>query len=54
MKALLAVIALIGVLAVAGTMDYHDALKEAEHYATMVCDGAWPNYKGFEVECNGH
>lgn len=53
MKTLLAVVALIGVIAVAGTMDYQDELKEAEHYAAMVCDEAWPNYKEVEVECSG-
>ena len=51
MKTLLAVIALVAVLGIVGTMDYQDELKEAEHYAAMVCDGSWPNYKGIEVDC---
>ena len=23
-------------------------------YTAMVCDEAWPNYKGVEVDCSGH
>ena len=53
MKKLLAVAALIGVIGIVGTMDYQDELKDAERYATMVCDGRWPNYKGIEVDCSG-
>lgn len=52
MKTLLVVVAIITGLGVVGTMDYQDKLKEAEHYAAMVCDGSWPNYKGIEVDCN--
>ena len=52
MKTLLAVVALIAAIGV-GTMDYQDELREAEHYAAMVCDGNWPNYKGIEVDCSG-
>lgn len=54
MKTLLAVVALVAGLGVAGTMDYQDELKEAEHYEVMVCDGSWPNYKSIEVDCNGY
>lgn len=54
MKNLLAVVALIAVVGIAGTMDYHDALKEAERYVEMVCNGHWPNYKSVEVDCDGH
>lgn len=54
MKTLLAVVALIAVVGIAGAMDYRDALKEAEHYEKMVCNGHWPNYKSVEVDCNGH
>ena len=53
MKALFTLVAIIAGLGVVGTMDYHDAAKEAEHYTTMVCAEAWPNYKGIEVDCNG-
>ena len=53
MKTVLAVAALVALAAAVGTMDYHDAAKEAEHYTTMVCAEAWPNYKGIEVDCNG-
>ena len=53
MKTLLAVAALIALFGIAGTMDYQDELREAEHYAAMVCDGNWPNYKGIEVDCSG-
>lgn len=54
MKALFSVVALVALVGVVGTMDYQDALKEAEHYAAMVCDEAWPNYREIEVDCNGH
>ena len=54
MRTLLAVVVLVALVGVVGTMDYHDAIKEAEHYAAMVCDGNWPNYKGVEVDCNGY
>ena len=52
MKALFSVVALVALFGIAGTMDYQDELKEAEHYAAMVCDGSWPNYKEIEVDCN--
>lgn len=54
MKTLLAVVTLVALVGVVGTMDYQDELKEAEHYAAMVCDGSWPNYKSIEVDCNGN
>ena len=54
MKTLLALVALVAVIGIAGTMDYQDELKEADHYAAMVCSEAWPNYKGVEVECSEH
>ena len=54
MKTLFALVALIGAIGVVGTMDYQNELKEAEHYAAMVCDGNWPNYKEIEVDCSGH
>ena len=54
MKTLLAVAALVALFGVVGTMDYQDELEEAEHYAAMVCDETWPNYKEIEVDCNGH
>ena len=53
MKTLLTVVALVVMVGVVGTMDYQDELKEAEHYAAMVCDGSWPNYKEVEVDCSG-
>lgn len=52
MKTLFSVAALIALAGVVGTMDYQDELKEAEHYAAMVCDEVWPNYKGVEVDCS--
>ena len=51
MKTLFAVAALIAMFGAVGTMDHQDEIREAEHYAAMVCDGSWPNYKGVEVEC---
>ena len=52
MKTLLAMVALVALIGIVGTMDYQDELKEAEHYAAMVCDGNWPNYKEIEVDCS--
>ena len=54
MKTLFALVALVALIGIAGTMDYQDELKEAEHYAAMVCNEAWPNYKEIEVDCSGH
>lgn len=53
MKAVLAAVALIAVFGAVGAMDYQDELKDSEHYAAMVCNGHWPNYKSIEVDCNG-
>ena len=44
----------LAVFGLEGSMDYQDAVAEAEHYEEMVCNGHWPNYKTIEVNCNGH
>ena len=44
-------VAVFLILAAVGNMDYHDAVLAEQHYATMVCDGHWPDYKGLKLEC---
>lgn len=39
------------ILAAVGNMDYHDAVLAEQHYATMACDGYWPDYKELKLEC---
>ena len=31
---------------------YDDETLEAEHYASMVCSSAWPDYKNINPVCN--
>ena len=44
-------VAVFLILAAIGNMDYHDAVLAEQHYATMVYDGHWPDYKGRKLEC---
>ena len=44
-------VAVFLILAAIGNMDYHDAVLAEQHYATMVCDGHWPDYKELKPEC---
>jgi hypothetical protein len=34
-----------------GSMERADAEREAEHYAEMVCAGAWPDYDNRNPDC---
>ena len=34
-----------------GTMDVQDQRRHAEHYAEMVCAGAWPDYDDRNPDC---
>ena len=34
-----------------GTMDINDEKRQAEHYAEMVCAGAWPDYDDRNPDC---
>ena len=45
MKSVLALFAFLAILAIVGTMDYEDELREERHYSELVCDGTWPEYK---------
>jgi hypothetical protein len=40
------------ILGIIGNMDYRDAVLAEQHYARMVCDEIWPDYKGLEPECD--
>ena len=51
MKSFLLVSAVLVMLAIVGTMDYEDELREERHYSEMVCDGTWPDYKNLKPEC---
>ena len=51
MKAALAALAIIAVLGLVGNADYEDEQKQVDHYASMVCDGYWPNYENRNLEC---
>ena len=33
------------------TMDSEEERREQAHYITMVCTGAWPDYKHQKPEC---
>ena len=46
----IATVALCGLLMV-GTMDYEDAVAEADYYTRMVCDGYWSDYDNRQPEC---
>lgn len=35
-----------GILAIAGQMDYEDAVAQDREYTMMVCEGLWPAYRG--------
>jgi hypothetical protein len=45
-------IAVFIALSIIGNMDYYDAVLAEQHYAAMVCDGHWPDYKELNPECN--
>ena len=40
-----------GLIGIVGNMSLEDALNEERHYAEMVCDGHWPDYKDISPEC---
>ena len=42
---------LVALYAWASSEDSYEEQVEAEHYAEMVCDGYWPDYKNQEPEC---
>ena len=41
----------LGLMGIVGNMDLEDELNEERHYAEMVCDGHWPDYKDISPEC---
>lgn len=49
----LVALAVVVLLAIAGNMDYADAVREHAHYCARVADGTWPDYKKtFDEECS--
>jgi len=51
-KIALGLIAFVIVFGLVGAMDYEDAVQAEIRYATMVCDGAWPDYKNLNPDCD--
>lgn len=51
MKTLSVCIVVFLILLVVGNMSYKDELVERDYYTTMVCEGAWPDYKNLNVNC---
>jgi len=49
MKVALALLALLLLLGVIGTMSHQDQIDDDNYYCEMVRSGAWPAYKGTEV-----
>jgi len=45
-------IAVFIALGIISNMDYYDAKIAKQHYATMVCDGHWPDYKELTPNCD--
>jgi len=41
----------LGLMGIVGNMDYDDAVLAEQHYAQMVCDGYWPDYKDISPKC---
>lgn len=39
------------ILGLVGNLDYQDEIKREQNYINMVCDGFYPNYKKFEIDC---
>lgn len=42
-------ILLVGIV---GRLDYKDEITEENQYTRMVCQGAWPNYKDLNINCD--
>jgi len=43
---------LIVILLIVGNLDYYDEKQAEQRYATMVCEGHWPDYKKLNLECS--
>ena len=44
--------ALIAALGLAGNWDMEAEQAEAKLYKDMVCQGNWPDYQGWEPDCD--
>jgi hypothetical protein len=42
---------LVALGCVVSTMDFEDEQIQQDHYAEMVCEGSWPDYKQINPEC---
>tara|TARA_R100000935_G_scaffold54629_1_gene83714 strand:- start:1198 stop:1380 length:183 start_codon:yes stop_codon:yes gene_type:complete len=45
------IVMLVGLMGMVGSMDLEDQVMQEKHYAQMVCDGHWPDYKSLSPEC---
>jgi len=44
--------AILAAIVWASSEDSYEERRAAKHYATMVCEGHWPDYKHQKPECN--
>jgi hypothetical protein len=45
------IILLTVIFSITSTWDLTDEIQFSEEYKTMVCSGAWPDYKSLHPEC---
>jgi hypothetical protein len=50
-KTLIILTILLALYVWASSEDSYEEQREAAHYAEMVCDGYWPDYKNQKPEC---
>lgn len=51
-KTLIILTILLALYVWASSEDIYEEQREAKHYANMVCDGHWPDYKHQKPECD--
>jgi len=45
------IILLTVIFSITSTLDFSDEIQSSEEYSTMVCSGAWPDYKSVNPPC---
>jgi len=51
-KSTLCLVVFFLILGFAGASDHEIEKEDAAHYASMVCQGVWPDYKNSKPSCN--